>query len=185
MPQPVRDRFDDIRHTSGRVGAHRAEQPGMNGWVVLLWSFVAALVLIVVGIFVALVMMGRITLFPAAEEVITPAPVQTGVVDTSYSVLVLNATPEEGLDVQLRDTLINAQWPAELINYGDAGSQNFADTTVYYVSDADQDAALGLANLIGGAQVEQSDFYADPNAPEQKQLVVIIGLDRVTAAPAE
>ncbi|GAA1546782.1 hypothetical protein HD600_000492 [Microbacterium ginsengiterrae] len=183
MPQPVRDRFDDVPRTSGRVGAHRAEAPGMNGWIVLLWSFVAALVLIVAGIFVALLMMGRITLFPAAEDAVVPTPEPTGVVDTTYSVLILNATPEEGLDVQLRESLINAQWPDDLITYGAAGQQDFPDTTVYYVSEADELAAIGLAGLIGGAQVEQSDFYADPNNPDQRQLVVVIGLDRSTTAP--
>lgn len=155
----------------------------MNGWIVLLWSFVAALVLIVVGIFVALLMMGRIALFPAAEETIAPTPEPTGVVDTTYSVLILNATPEDGLDAQLRESLINEQWPADLISYGTAGQQDFAETTVYHVAEADELAAIGLADLIGGAHVEQSDFYADPNNPEQKQLVVVIGLDRSSAEP--
>jgi len=155
----------------------------MNGWLVLLWSFVAALVLIVAGIFVALLMMGRITLFPAPEETVAPAPEKTGVVDTSYSVLILNATPEDGLDVQLRDSLINAQWPAESITYGPAGQQDFPETTVYYVSEADELAAIGLADLIGGAHVEQNDFYADPNDPEQRQLVIVVGLDRSSAQP--
>ena len=155
----------------------------MNGWIVLLWSFVAALVLIVAGIFVALVMMGRISLFPAAEESIAPVPEETGIVDTSYSVLILNATPEEGLDAQIRESLINAQWPDELISSGDAGTQDFAETTVYYVSDDEREVALGLADLIGGAEVDQSDSYADPNNPEQKQLVVVVGLDRSSTQP--
>ena len=155
----------------------------MNGWVVLLWSFVAALVLIVVGIFVALVLMGRINLFPAAEPTIAPTPEVTGVVDTTYSVLVLNATDEEDLGVQLRDTLINNGWPAESVSYGPAGEQDFADTTIYYVSEADELPALGLADVIGGAEIAQSDFYADPSNPEQKQLVIVIGADRSTQAP--
>ncbi|MDQ0642357.1 LytR C-terminal domain-containing protein [Microbacterium murale] len=183
MSKSVRDRFDDVAHASGRVGAHRAEAPGMNGWVVLLWSFVAALVLIVVGIFVALVLMGRINLFPSAEPSIAPTPEVTGVIDPTYSVLVLNATGEEGLDVDLRDTIINSGWAAESVSYGAAGSQDFADTTVYYVSEADELAAIGLADVIGGAEIVQDDFYADPNDPEQKQLVVVIGTDRSTAAP--
>ncbi|MGM7679576.1 LytR C-terminal domain-containing protein [Microbacterium sp. A94] len=183
MTQLVKDRFDDVPRSSGRVGAHRAEAPGMNGWVVLLWSLVAALVIIVVGIFVALVMMGRIALFPDADTPGPSAPEVQGVVDTTYSVIVLNATSEEGLDVQLRDTLLNAGWTADGVTTGLAESPEFADTTIYYASTADELAAIGLADLIGGAQVEQSDFYADPNDPEQKQLVVVIGLDRTAAAP--
>lgn len=155
----------------------------MNGWVVLLWSFVAALILIVVGIFVALVLMGRIDLFPAAEPTIAPTPEETGVIDPTYSVWVLNGTPEEGLDVDLRDTIINNGWAAESVINGAAGSQDFADTTVYYVSEADELAAIGLADVIGGAEVVQDDFYADPNDPDQKQLVIVIGTDRSTVAP--
>ena len=155
----------------------------MNGWIVLLWSFVAALVLIVVGIFVALVLMGRIDLFPAAEPTVAPSPEQTGVIDPTYSVLVLNAAGEEDLEVQMRDTIINNGWAAESVSYGPAGSQDFADTTIYYVSEADELAAIGLADVIGGAEIVQDDFYADPNNPEQKQLVVVIGTDRSTVAP--
>lgn len=155
----------------------------MNGWIVLLWSFVAALILIVVGIFVALVLMGRIELFPAAEPTIAPTPEVTGVVDTSYSVRVMNTTAEENLAVQMRDAIINSGWPAESVIYGDADSQDFADTTVYYVAEADELAAIGLADVIGGAEVVQDDFYADPNDPEQKLLVAVIGADRSTVAP--
>lgn len=155
----------------------------MNGWVVLLWSFVSALVLIVVGIFVALMLMGRITLFPEAEPEAPPTPEVTGVVDTTYPVLVLNATPQEGLDVQMRDTLLNAGWAAGAVSYGAAGVQDFADTTIYYETEADELAAIGLSDVIGGAQIAQSDVYADPNDPEAKQLVIVIGLDRSSDAP--
>ncbi|WP_235201381.1 LytR C-terminal domain-containing protein [Microbacterium sp. CH12i] len=96
----------------------------------------------------------------------------------------LNATPEEGLDVQLRDTLINAGWPAGSVSASIAESQDFTDTTIYYVSAADELAAIGLADLIGGAQIEQSDFLSDPNDPDQKQLVIVIGLDRSSVEPA-
>ncbi|MDQ0649129.1 hypothetical protein QFZ53_003325 [Microbacterium natoriense] len=156
----------------------------MNGWVVLLWSFVAALVLIIGGIFGSLVVMGRISLFPEAVPSSTPTPIETGVVDTSYSVVILNATTDEGLDTQMRDTLINSGWPAGIVFASDSTSQDFSTTTVYYVDAADELAAIGLANLLGGAEVEQSDFYADQNTTDQKQMTVVIGLDRVSSAPA-
>jgi hypothetical protein len=183
VTHPVKDRFDEVPRATGRVGAHRAEAPGMNGWLVLLWAFVSALVLIVAGIFVALLMMGRITLFPAPEATVEPTPEATGVVDMTYSVWILNATPEEGLDAQMRETLINAQWPNALISYGAASQQDFAETTVYYDTADAELAAIGLADLIGGAHVEQSDVYADPSNPEQKQLVIVIGLDRSSIQP--
>ena len=155
----------------------------MNGWVVLLWSFVAALVLIIAGIFGSLVVMGRISLFPDSAPTAVPTPEETGVVDTTISVMILNATPEVGLDTQMRDSLINSGWAAENVYASDSASQDFATTTIYYVADEDELAAIGLANLIGGAQVEQSDFYTDLNDTGAKQLTVVIGLDRATTAP--
>ncbi|MFJ4222618.1 LytR C-terminal domain-containing protein [Microbacterium sp. NPDC089695] len=184
MSKPNRDRFDDVPRSSGRVGAHRAEAPGMNGWIVLLWSFVAALVLIIGGIFGSLVVMGRISLFPEAVPTATPTPEETGVIDTTYSVLILNATADEGLDEQMRDTLINSGWAADIVFASDSTSQDFSTTTVYYVADEDELAAIGLAGLIGGADVQQSDFYAAMNDTDQKQLTVVIGLDRSANPPA-
>ncbi len=157
----------------------------MNGWVVLLWSFVAALVLIIAGIFTALVIMDRISLFPEAAPTAVPTPEETGVVDTTYSVMILNATPEEGLDAQMRDVLLNNGWPADTVYASDSGSQDFDTTTVYYIQDADELAAIGLARLIGGADVQQSDFYAGLNETDQKQLTVVVGLDRSADAPAD
>ena len=102
----------------------------MNGWVVLLWSFVAALVLIIAGIFGALVVMGRIDLFPEPTPSVAPTPEQTGVIDPTYSVLILNATPDSGLDDQMRDTLINAGWAAATVLASDSASDDFETTTV-------------------------------------------------------
>lgn len=152
----------------------------MNGWIVLLWSFVAALVLIVAGIFGSLVVMGRITLFPEATPSAVPSPVETGIVDTTVSVMILNATPEEGLDAQMRDVLINNGWAAEKVLASDSSSQDFSTTTVYYVDDSDELAAIGLARLIGGAEVQKSDVYAGLNTTGGKQVTVVIGLDRST-----
>ncbi|MEV7631981.1 LytR C-terminal domain-containing protein [Microbacterium sp. NPDC089318] len=186
MQKSLRDRFDDVPRATGRVGAHRAEQPGMNGLVVLLWSAAVALVLIVCGIFVSLVMMDRISLFGGDE----PTAVQTepGVaaqVDTSYRVMILNATPEEGLVADVREKLLAEGWSTDDVFGSDGSSQEFSKTTVFYVADADEGAALGLAELLGGAEVEKSDFYAGLNDSDEPQLTVVIGLDRVAGnAPA-
>ncbi|MEV8168596.1 LytR C-terminal domain-containing protein [Microbacterium paraoxydans] len=183
MSKPPRDRFDEVPRSTGRVGAHRAEAPGMNGWVVLLWSFVAALVLIIAGIFGALVVMGRIDLFPEPTSSAAPTPEQTGVIDPTYSVLILNATPDSGLDEQMRDTLINAGWAAATVLASDSASDDFETTTVYYVSAEDEEAAKGLAGVIGGAEVQQSDYYAGQTEDGQKQLTIVIGVDRAASVP--
>ncbi|QMU98556.1 LytR family transcriptional regulator [Microbacterium esteraromaticum] len=158
----------------------------MNGLVVLLWSAAVALVLIVCGIFVSLVMMDRISLFGGDE----PAPVQTapGVVaevDPSYRVLILNATPEEGLVAEVREKLLDEGWSTEDVFGSDGASQEFSKTTVFYVADEDEGAALGLADLLGGAEVQKSDFYAALNDTDEPQLTVVIGLDRVDGEPTD
>lgn len=186
-----RDRFDDLPADSGRVGAHRAENPGLRGWMVFLWAAVLTVVLIAVGIFGTLVASGRIS-FGSGESVSQPTPTPTlaGVVDTSFSVVVLNGTGEDGLATQVRDQVVAAGWAGDTVVTGDSASTDFASTTVYYVRAEDEAAALGLAQAIGGAEVAQSNFLQpsdDPNTPDDesqtRQLVVVVGLDRV-AAPA-
>lgn len=181
----IRDRFDDTPRTQGRIGAHRAENPGMNGGVVLLWSAVAVLVLVVAGIFGAMLVMGKISLAPEPAATAAPTPKETGIVDTAYSVMVLNATTATGLATTTRDTIINAGWPATSVVAGDANAQDFATTTIYYVADADRPAALGLSEVLGGVPVVQSDAYAADVAAGGKQLTVVLGLDRAPDAPVD
>ncbi|REJ06010.1 LytR family transcriptional regulator [Microbacterium bovistercoris] len=157
----------------------------MNGWVVLLWSAAAVLVLVVVGIFGSLLAMGRISFGGDAPPTAaaTVAPEETGVVDTSYAVLILNATPDDSLEDSMRDQLIKAGWSGDQITSSDASSTDFPTTTVYYVDAADEAAAIGLAGAIGGAEVQQSDVYKDYNESGGKQLAVVIGTDRSASAP--
>ncbi len=157
----------------------------MRGGMVFLWAVVATVILVVAGIFGSLVMSGRISLAPEPVPTTEPAPVVEPVVDTTYPVLVLNATPQEGLATQVRDVVITAGWSADLVTAGAAGSTDFPTTTVYYAQEADEAAALGLAETIGGAEIALSAQYLPPDDPETeedeagRQLTVVIGLDRV------
>jgi hypothetical protein len=195
MPKSTypRDRFDDLPADSGRVGAHRAENPRMRGWVVFLWAVLATIVLVAVGIFGTLIASGRIVLFPTPTPTPTPVATVEPVVDTSYTVLVLNATPESGLATQVKDQIVAAGWSADTVFASEAGTTDFAETTVYYAFPGDEAAAKGLAEtVLGGAQVAQSDVYQpqdDPDTPDvdesqAKQLVVVIGLDRTSNPPS-
>ncbi|WDH78127.1 LytR C-terminal domain-containing protein [Microbacterium esteraromaticum] len=182
MSQQPHDRFDDIPRGSGRVGAHRAEQPGMNALVVLLWSAAVALVLIVAGIFAALVMMDRIS-FGSGDSSPSASQSEEGTaaeIDTSYRVLILNATSQEGLVAEAEETLQAQGWAQGDVFGSDRASEEFETTTVFYVDDTDEAAALGVAEVIGGAAVQQSDFYADFNDSEHPQLTVVLGTDRVS-----
>jgi len=189
---PPKDRFDDLPADHGRIGAHRAENPRMRGGIVLLWSVVATVVLVGLGVFGTMIATGRVTLFPTPEPTVSVAPTAEAVIDTSYAVTVLNATPQRGLAAQMRDTVVAAGWPADSVLDGEAGSEDFATTTVYYATPADEGAARGLAQAIGGADVQLTDVYqpvddpatTDVDESATKQLVIVIGLDRTDAAQA-
>ncbi|MFH8249436.1 LytR C-terminal domain-containing protein [Microbacterium sp. B2969] len=199
MPKSTfaRDRFDELPADSGRVGAHRAENPHMRGWVVFLWAVLATIVLVAVGIFGTLLVSGRVVLFPTPSPTPTPVATIAPVVDTGYQVIVLNATPEDGLATQMRDQIIAAGWPADSVTASGSGATDFPETTVYYSLPEDEAAARGLAEqVLGGAKVAQSDVYSqmyqpqdDPNTTDvdesqAKQLVVVIGLDRTSNPPS-
>ncbi|MFD5226657.1 LytR C-terminal domain-containing protein [Microbacterium sp. NPDC058342] len=184
MSKPPHDRFDDVPRDSGRVGAHRAEQPGINGPIALLWSAAVAVVLIAVGIFVALVLMGRIELFPAAGPEPQQSPSVLAEIDTSYRVLILNATSTEGLVDSARQKLLAEGWAGDAVFGSDGSTSEFDETTVFYVEKGDEAAALGLAEVLGGAQVEQSDHYASLNDSTLPQMTVVIGLDYPGASTA-
>ena len=191
MPKtsPTKDRFDDLPADHGRIGAHRAENPRIRGGLVLLWSVIATVVLVALGVFGTMLATGRISLTPTPEPTVSVVPTAEPVIDTSYSVVVLNATSQNGLAGAMRDTVIAAGWPADSVIDGDAGSNDFPQTTIYYAFPQDEGAARGLAQAIGGAQLALNDVYQqldDPATADDesaaRQLTIVIGLDRTTPA---
>ncbi|WP_295014135.1 LytR C-terminal domain-containing protein [uncultured Microbacterium sp.] len=186
MPDSARDRFDEIPHSQGRVGAHRAENPGMHGWFVLLWALIATVVLVGVGIFGAMIAMDKISFGP--DPVVpsrTPTPTATTpALDTTFAVFVLNGTTADGLAASTRDKIVNAGFPAAAVATADASQQDFPVTTVYYVNAADKAGAEALAALLGATKVAQSDAYSNDVVPDQKQLTVVLGADQAANAPA-
>lgn len=186
MPNPSqpRDRFDSLPDDTGRVGAHRAENPHMSGWLVFTWAAVATVVLVGAGIFGTLVASGKISLGPSPSPTVVAAPVATPVIDPSYTVLVLNATGQAGLAASVKQQVVAAGWKPENVQAGDAGTTGFEKTTVYYALPADEGPARGLAQALGGAQVAQSAAYQPANDAEAKQLAVVVGTDRTSGAKA-
>lgn len=179
-----RDRFDDPPADSDRVGAHRSENPHLRGWIVLLWAIVATVVLVAAGIFGSLVVSGRVTLFPTATPVITPSQTPTipARIDTSYTVLVLNATGVGGQGAPVKNVIVAAGWSPDNVLVSDATAP-FKTTTVYYAQPEDAPAAAGLAKAIGGAAIAENSQYQPAGDPEAKQLSVVVGTDRVSPGP--
>jgi hypothetical protein len=186
-----KDRFDDLPADLARIGVHRAENPRLRAGVVLMWCALATIALIVIGIFGTMLATGRFA--PGAEvpaPVADAAPVEA-VVDTGYPVLVLNATGEEGLASTVSDTIVAAGWSADDVIAGEAGSDDFPATTVYYPTPDDEGAARGLAEVVGGTEVALSDSYQPTDDPDTadvdesavRQLVVVLGLDSIEATP--
>lgn len=185
MSKSPHDRFDDVSRSSGRVGAHRAEQPGINGPLALLWAAAAVLVLIVIGIFVSMVLMGRINLFGASETTAPESPGALAQIDTSYHVLIVNASNQTEVVEEVRQKLIGEGWEANAVFGSDESTSVFDETTVFYVDEDDEAAALGVAEVLGGAKAERSDHYATPNDSGPPQLTVVVGMDGVgTGSPA-
>lgn len=159
----------------------------MRGWAVFFWALIATLVLITAGIFASLVASGRVTLIPDVVPTAAPVPQVTPVIDTSYSVVMLNATPEVGLATQTKDLIVAAGWDESTVFASEAGSTDFEQTTIYYVLPEDEAAAEGLADVIGGATTTQSDFYqpvddadtGDIDESTTKQLTMVLGADRL------
>ncbi|MEI2268873.1 LytR C-terminal domain-containing protein [Microbacterium sp. No. 7] len=178
------DRFDDVSPNVSRVGAHRAENPRLRIGLIVFWSAVATVAIVAAGVFGTLLSTGRLSFGPAAgpsgtSQVVAPK------VDTSYQVLVLNATAETGLGARIRDQVIAAGWADADVEVSNASSTDFPTTTVYYARPADEAAARGLADAIGGAEVSLDDTYQVVAPPEttaadgasRPQLVVVVGLD--------
>ena len=155
----------------------------MRAGVIFLWALIATIVLILVGIFGTLLASGRIVLFPEPTPTPTPTVEVEAVVDTSYDVVILNATPEQGLATQLKSTVVAAGWADDMVQPSEAGSDDFPTTTVFYATPEAEAAAKGLADVIGGAEIELSDVYVLGDDPEAKQLTIVIGLDRTATPP--
>jgi hypothetical protein len=85
----------------------------------------------------------------------------------------------------VREAVIGAGWAEADVEVSNASSNDFPTTTVYYGSSADEAAARGLADAIGGAEVSLDDTYQVVAPPEtaaaggtsRPQLVVVVGLD--------
>lgn len=188
-----RDRFDELTDDSGRVGAHRAENPRMRGGVVFLWAAIATVVLLAAGIFGTLVASGRVTLFPEpAPTQAPPPPAVEPVVDTTFMVLVLNATPQEGLATQTKDVIVAAGWNPDMVQASAASTNDFPVTSVYYAFPEFEAAAAGLAEVIGGAEIVLDATYQPLDDPSTEvdeaaahYLTVIIGLDRIAPLPEQ
>jgi len=183
VPKPIypRDRFDDVSADADRVGVHRAENPRLRPGLIVLWSAAAAAVFIIVGIVGTLAVTGRFAAPEAGPTTAAPTPGVTPIIDTSFDVLILNATGEDGQATRAKDAVVKAGWSSDAVSPGEAGS-TYPTTTVYYSDAADQAAAAGLAQIVGATAVVLDDQYQTASDAKGKQLTVVLGTDLVASS---
>ena len=174
-----RDRFDEIPDDLTRVGAHRAPRPRGRGWIAVGWAVLATLVLVGAGIFGLSLVNGSIVFHGAASSAsrttgtptptATPTPTIVPTVDPALSVNVLNGTTTEGLAGTVGDKLTAAGWKVGAT--ANADKSDIPATVVYYGDPANQAAALGVAQSLPGATIQQSTAFSDTGA----DITVVIG----------
>lgn len=182
----AKDRFDEVPADLKRVGAHRAPVRPGRGWFVFLWSALAVLVLVGVGILALNVLGDRIsfvdTSTPAAS---TPAPTETPTavptIDPNSMVTILNGTTTRGLATSAIEKLNAAGW-TQSITPGSASASDVETTTVYYEDPSQEGAARGLAEGLGIGSIQLSTQFQIPVGEGEEpilQLTVVLGADYV------
>lgn len=148
----------------------------MRVGLVFLWAAVAAIVLFLAGVFGALILTDRIS-FGSAPDPVTTAPAIQPTTDTSYTILVLNASPDDANTDAAKNLILAAGWTDASVSTVIAEDRTFEQSAVYYVGEADHAAALGLADALGVTGVIQSDAYAQAGSEAGKELTVVLGSD--------
>jgi hypothetical protein len=173
-----RDRFDEIPDDLTRVGAHRAPRPRGRGWMAVGWALLATVLLVGAGIFGLSLVNGSISFHGPSTSAsrtasptptATPTPTIVPTVNPALTVNVLNGTTTPGLASKVADKLKAAGWKVGAL--ANADRTDLATTIVYYSDPANQAAALGAAQSLPGATVQQSTAFADTGA----DLTVVVG----------
>jgi len=173
-----RDRFDEIPADIERVGAHRAPRPRGRGWIAFGWAALATVILVGAGVFGLSLINGAISFTgktPTGSATSTPTPTATPTptvvptVDPSLTVNVLNGTATAGLGAKVSDVLTAAGWKVGAV--ANADMNTLTDTIVYYADATKEGAALGIAQSLPGARIQNTQDFADSGA----DLTVVIG----------
>ena len=183
------DRFDRPPADLQRVGAHRAPGRRGRGWIVFAWSALATGVLVGLGVLGMFVINDRVsfdgvlssdnadsgstgTPAPAASD--TPAPVvpPEPTIDPAVNVVILNGTDVTGLAGTAGDALVAEGWTVGSRSNADA--TDVATSTVYYTDAAQEGAALGLAQSLGGVAIALSDQF---KVEGDNRMTVVLGAD--------
>lgn len=169
--RPAKDRFDSPPR-GRRVGAHRLVMRPRRFWQYLVAALVGVAVLTAAGIFAVQNIGSSVTEIFDGGSPAAPVEQVQAEVDPEATVAVLNGTTEEGLQDAVAEAIAEGEWGT--IGFTDiAATDDVAISAVFFATEADEPAALGLAKQLGGVSTYQSDDYAKYGV----QLVVLLGAD--------
>lgn len=182
MPAFPSDRFDIHPASAGRVGAHRRAQPKNRGFVTFAWAALATGILVGLGVVWILVINDRVSFDnpfggsgTSGESSIVDQAVEP-TIDPSASIIILNGTETDGLAGQVGNTLSAAGWTVG--STGTNATPDVTTTTIYYDNPAQEGAARGLSEALGGVPIELSQaFYVEG----LNRIGILIGADYVPA----
>lgn len=168
------DRFDDVRK-SGRTGAHRYTPHQRYVWQFVVGGIIGAALLTGIGV-VSVNFANNAGTLPILPTDGTSEPTTektTPALDPEASIVILDGTSSTG-DIALRlDPIITQEQWGKVMSAGPAASTDVEISAVFYADPADEAAALGLAQKLGGLSAYQSEDYADSGA----RLIVLLGSD--------
>ncbi len=163
------DRFDRVTR-SGRVGAHRVTAKPRHFWWYLVAGVLGFVLLTCIGVLVVQSVGGK-SPTPTSEQQPTSTEVPA-VLDPAATIAVFNGTTDTNLGAGVSGSITAEGWGQVLF------SENLAESdvpisAVFYRDPADESAARGLAEQLGGVSTYLTEDYAEYDA----RLIVLLGAD--------
>lgn len=158
-----KDRFDDIA-PDGRIGAHRSPDGSGRGWVWVVWSALAVVVIVAAGWVWIRVLddQSGFTSSPVGTSSATSsgsaAPTVAPAVGKKAQVTVLNGTTTASLASDVVKKLRSAGWGN--VTAANASDQTIANTVIYYSKASDEKFAKGVQQAVPNGKLVMSDAYA-------------------------
>lgn len=168
------DRFDDIPRSS-RVGAHRVTAQPKTVWLYVFSTLAGAALLTAAGVIGVNYANSRGSLppLPSQTQQDSSDPQVAAELDPEATVVLLDGTSTDG-DLALRlAPIITSENLGVIVAATPAASADVTISAVFYADSADEAAALGLAQELGGISTYTSTDYSEYGA----QLVVLLGSD--------
>lgn len=166
------DRFDRIPR-SGRVGVHRVTARPRHIWQYLIVGLLGFALLTTIGVIIVQGGGGSGGPIKSTSTASQPRASETpAVLDPAATVAVLDGTQIPNLGASVDQTITAEGWGQILFSEKIADS-NVEISAVFYRDPADEAAARGLAEKLGGVSTYATEEYAELGA----RLIVLLGAD--------